>query len=554
VEPLEERQLLSLSPSVVAGALSHSPEFLDHVVTSAYQRFLGRSPDDGGLNYWRTLLQNGLRDEQLEGALVGSPEYVQNHGTNGPAWVTGLYQDLLGRAPDPAGLQYWLDALTAGVTPYQIAAGFAASPEREGIHVAVDYQQFLGRTPGPDEVGYWVGQLENGLRPEDLVGALAGSPEDYQAHVNDPATWLADAYFDILNRSPDPEGYLAWYRAMTDGQGGTLSADELRPLWDVIRLTKNALQAPQQLSAQFGEGDDAVALGQQFLTASSGQAQTAWEDVLAARPLILQAAALFDAARNAVEPQQGQLVDQGNQLLQQAGQLVDTAEQIWADLYAQALPPPSGGTTHESPQDWLPPSAFAQDVPVATGAGSGATPAQQQNPPPRIDAPTTVTITDGPNAGFQIMFLPDGTDARLPSGQAETRSSYPEDGRWNVHWETIDGKVTSFQFTPQTSITIQTFYHSPSDASLTSAYGQGTTAADKKSGNTSLGFHESRHRQDNQDYLQNKAFPQFNGTVGMTDRQFRQAVTDYRNAINAYTRQMAQYSIQKTDNLLNPPL
>lgn len=48
--------------------------------------------------------------------------------------LTGLYQNLLGRAPDASGLAYWMHALLSGATLDQIAQEFKDSPEYQGLH------------------------------------------------------------------------------------------------------------------------------------------------------------------------------------------------------------------------------------------------------------------------------------------------------------------------------------------------------------------------------------------------------------------------------------
>jgi hypothetical protein len=170
-------------------------------------------------------MQNhGLSDESLEASFIGSPEYMVNHlqlppvGPGGPgaAWVRGMYQDLLGRDPDPAGLQFWIDTLKSGrLTPTQVAYGFAASAEREGLVVQFDYEALLGRTPSPDEVAYWVNAFESGVSNENVVADFTGSDEYYRNNQSDPSAWLTSVYYDILGRAPDPDGYAAWYAALT---------------------------------------------------------------------------------------------------------------------------------------------------------------------------------------------------------------------------------------------------------------------------------------------------------------------------------------------------
>jgi hypothetical protein len=168
-----------MAPAQVAAALAHSAEHYANLVTVAFQRYLGRTPAGTERNAWVGLMQGGLTDEWLEATLVGSPEYTQNHGGAGAGWITGLYQDLLGRPPALAELIAWAQALAAGMSEAQIAHGFAASAEREGQRIGADYQQYLGRTPASAEQAGWVNVLLQGLTDEAVIAALVGSAEYY---------------------------------------------------------------------------------------------------------------------------------------------------------------------------------------------------------------------------------------------------------------------------------------------------------------------------------------------------------------------------------------
>lgn len=103
----------------------------------------------------------------------------------------------------------------------------------------------------------------------------------------------------------------------------------------MIRLTKNAEQAPW-LALQFGTREDADNIRYLEQTGLTGQAATAWKRTKTARSLIVEAVALFDEARKAVN-QQNDLVKEGNDLIRQAGQLVAVAEQIWWALYDTSM-------------------------------------------------------------------------------------------------------------------------------------------------------------------------------------------------------------------------
>jgi hypothetical protein len=185
--------------TAVANNTTHSAEYYTLIVNAAYQRYLGRLPDSTGLASWVGQMQRGLTDEYLEAGFIGSPEYIQTHGGAGAGWITGMYQNLLGRNPWPAEVTTWLQALANGESTTNIAYGFAASPEREGQIVSADYQQYLGRTPTAAEVSSWVTVFENGSDTnENVVGGFAGSTEYFHNHFRNASDWYAAAYQAIL--------------------------------------------------------------------------------------------------------------------------------------------------------------------------------------------------------------------------------------------------------------------------------------------------------------------------------------------------------------------
>jgi|GEM_PF-4876081 len=185
--------LVSAAPSylaAVAGALTTSVEYDTDIVIADYQHYLGRLPDSAGLAGWVTQMQHGLTDEHLEASLIGSSEYIQKHGGAGAGWVTGLYQDLLGRTPSQAEVNQWVQALANGVSEMAVAYGFAASAEREGIRVTADYQQYLGRSPSAAELAGWVRAFESGtVTNEGVAGGFVGSAEYYQQHNSNTQDW-----------------------------------------------------------------------------------------------------------------------------------------------------------------------------------------------------------------------------------------------------------------------------------------------------------------------------------------------------------------------------
>jgi hypothetical protein len=170
--------------STLINLIDHSAEYFGTIIKPAYLQFLGRNADSGGIAYWVNQMINGLSDEHLEAGFIGSSEFFNHSGGTNKGWVDAMYQDLLGRQPDPSGEAFWTGQLAAGADRSSVAYGFAASKEREGQHVQADYQKYLGRSAGQSEIDYWVDQFANhGKTNEDVVTGFVGSAEYYKKHT-----------------------------------------------------------------------------------------------------------------------------------------------------------------------------------------------------------------------------------------------------------------------------------------------------------------------------------------------------------------------------------
>jgi hypothetical protein len=205
--------------TAIASAFTHDAEPLSIFVTKAYHLYLKRLPDAQGLAYWVDQLQHrGVTDEMLETNFISSPEYIQKHGGTGQAWVIGMYQDLLGRNPDSAGLSFWTNVLARGGSAFSVAYGFAASAEREGQRIAGDYQIYLGRPLDSAGQAFWVNQFLHGARNEDVVAGFVGSVEYYQnanKGQKNRTAWIDSAFQDIYARDPSAAELAKWLGQMT---------------------------------------------------------------------------------------------------------------------------------------------------------------------------------------------------------------------------------------------------------------------------------------------------------------------------------------------------
>ena len=101
-------------------------------VLRMYQAALSRAPDQAGLHGWVASLQAGAPLSALAASFLASPEFAARTGAGlGTAgFVTALYQNALGRAPNAAGLAGWSAVLDSGQqTRAQVLAGLSESAE-----------------------------------------------------------------------------------------------------------------------------------------------------------------------------------------------------------------------------------------------------------------------------------------------------------------------------------------------------------------------------------------------------------------------------------------
>src|SRR5262249_26396970 len=76
---------------------------------------------------------DGRRPEGVRRGVLVSPPSPSGFGKGPDAFVTSLYNGVLGRAPEPAGLSYWSKRFVSKVKPRTIATLFWGSRERRTL-------------------------------------------------------------------------------------------------------------------------------------------------------------------------------------------------------------------------------------------------------------------------------------------------------------------------------------------------------------------------------------------------------------------------------------
>ena len=101
-----------------------------------YQAAFNRVPDGAGLGYWIEAMDLGASLTDVAVGFVGSSEFLSTYGatpTNHDL-VLRFYQNVLHRAPEQSGLDYWVGELDSHhQTVAQVLAGFSESPENQAL-------------------------------------------------------------------------------------------------------------------------------------------------------------------------------------------------------------------------------------------------------------------------------------------------------------------------------------------------------------------------------------------------------------------------------------
>ena len=225
-------------------------------ITSLYQNLLGRAPLGADLSAWLAQLDGGTSESDVTSLIYNSAEAASfrtaqglptdPNGAEQITLVTSLYQNILGRAPEAAGLDAWLAQLDTGTGASSVAAMIGASPEAiaargsqsppvvpgaatQATLVTSLYQNILGRAPEAAGLDAWLAQLDAGTGASSVAAMINNSPEA----IADRATQspsaspgqiaFVNALYEVLfGRDPEPLGLNGWTSLLV---AGTTRAD-----------------------------------------------------------------------------------------------------------------------------------------------------------------------------------------------------------------------------------------------------------------------------------------------------------------------------------------
>jgi Ca2+-binding RTX toxin-like protein/cytochrome c5 len=207
-----------------------------------YQATLDREPDLGGHAAWAGRIATGERTLlEVADGFVRSAEFTQIYSASltNTAFVTLLYNNILGNAPDARGLARWTGELEAGASRAKVVIGLSESPQNINQTTAAAnafavnslistwsddvfrlYQATLDRLPDVNGHDRWAGELSSGESTLlQVAEGFVGSPQFNQIYSNDltDAAFVALLYQNVLDRDPDDQGFARWTGELAAG-------------------------------------------------------------------------------------------------------------------------------------------------------------------------------------------------------------------------------------------------------------------------------------------------------------------------------------------------
>ena len=156
------------------------------------------------------------------------------------ATVQELYQQILGREAEPAGLLYWENQFGSQVDPAEVerfqaaaaselaqrqAESVAASPVASSNVAAANvealYESQLGRAADPGGLAYWTNKFGNEIDANEAAQFQAAAARELAQRSSQQA--IESLYVSQLGRASDPEGLAYW----TNRFGSDIDANEL---------------------------------------------------------------------------------------------------------------------------------------------------------------------------------------------------------------------------------------------------------------------------------------------------------------------------------------
>ena len=164
-------------------------------LTELYIAYFNRAPDATGLSFWGDKLAQGMTMREIAGYFFDQPEPRALYGEdiNLAKFVSSVYNNVFGRAPDADGFRFWLDALENddSITPATFIMEILDGAKAETGSIE-DAQYLANKVVLGTHYGVTRG-LSNVDTARDVMSQFDGSIESFDTAVTDIEAAYADA-------------------------------------------------------------------------------------------------------------------------------------------------------------------------------------------------------------------------------------------------------------------------------------------------------------------------------------------------------------------------
>ncbi len=176
------------SPSTIETRPTYTPRMADEIIEHAYRDILGRRADEEGRRHYREkLMRDGWTDHEVYADLQHSAEA---RAITPETAITKAYRDILGRAPDSAGLnhyrQLWRDGWSQGRIREDLSQSEEAREYAIKMTITYAYRELLGREPDPEGFANYRRQMHDKGWDEAQVRRSIMQSDEYRNRRRQP--------------------------------------------------------------------------------------------------------------------------------------------------------------------------------------------------------------------------------------------------------------------------------------------------------------------------------------------------------------------------------
>lgn len=204
-----------------------------------YQAAFNREPDLSGLGFWIKAREGGFAISDIAGSFAASAEFTAMYGDH-PSnlkLVNAFYANVLHRAGEQAGVDWWVAKMDSGVPARDVLFGFSDGAENRqnllpGMVNGFDYEPFQPDGPKVPQATSYANAKAAGLGQQSIPVEAGGMPQDGFAyfHAYGYADFFQNGAMSLVTSSTeylnDPNatpanakpGHIKFWRG--DGKGG----------------------------------------------------------------------------------------------------------------------------------------------------------------------------------------------------------------------------------------------------------------------------------------------------------------------------------------------